>query len=87
VQDGVGSSTAANAAAGTTFTDTATCAAGKVVLGGGGSLTISSGLNQRIALVASYPSSTTTWTVKGVVITALGTGVTASATAYALCSP
>jgi hypothetical protein len=37
-------------------------------------------------MVASYPSSTTAWTVTGVVITALGSGVTASATAYALCS-
>jgi hypothetical protein len=44
-------------------------------------------LNQKIAFVASYPSSTTVWTVKGVAVAALGSGVTASATAYALCSP
>jgi hypothetical protein len=57
-----------------------------VLLGGGGQVTITSTNRQRIVLSASYPSSTTTWTVTGVVITSLGTGVTARATAYALCS-
>jgi hypothetical protein len=77
---------AAGAAAGTTFTDTATCAAGKVLFGGGGTVTITSGQNRRIGMVQSYPSSTTTWTVTGVAISPLGSGVTARATAYALCS-
>jgi len=86
VQDGLGASTVANAPVNTTFSDTATCAAGKTLLGGGGSLAVTSGQSRRVGTVASYPSSTTVWTVTGVVITALGSGVTARATAYALCS-
>jgi len=86
VEDGAGTSTTSNAAAGTTFSDTATCPAGKVLLGGGGTVTITNTSKQRVAMQASYPSSATTWTVTGVVIAKLGAGVTARATAYALCS-
>lgn len=67
-------------ALGTQVTATATCAAGKVLLGGGARVT---GGNGSI-LNSSYPSSTTTWTAVGeVVLVQLGTF---TVTAYALCS-
>jgi hypothetical protein len=39
-----------------------------------------------LALVESYPSSTTTWTVTGVVWESLSGGNTAAATAYVICT-
>jgi hypothetical protein len=84
VQDGAGANTASNPGAGTTFTDTATCTGGKVVLGGGGQVT-STGQRERTALLESYPSSSTVWTVVGVVTTAMTGANTAHATAYAVC--
>jgi hypothetical protein len=35
--------------------------------------------------VESFPSSTTVWTVRGIVTTAMTGGATARATAYAIC--
>jgi len=87
VQDGLGTPTGTDPVEGTTFTDTATCAAGKVLLGGGGRLTTSVASERMYtAIVESYPSSTTVWTVVGIVTKNLSNGSTARATAYALCS-
>jgi hypothetical protein len=67
-------------ALGTLVTATATCAVGKVLLGGGARVTGGGGA----VVKASYPSSTTTWTAVGEVeLVLLGTF---SVTAYALCS-
>jgi hypothetical protein len=74
---------AAGALVGTTSsTATATCAAGKVALGGGGQ--ISSGGTAIGALISSYPSTTAVWSVQGVVLVS-GTG-SLTITPYVLCS-
>ena len=83
MQDGAGANTASNPNAGTTFTDTATCTGGKVIVGGGGQVTTTQA--GRAALLESYPSSSTVWTVVGVVTTSMTGGNTARATAYAVC--
>jgi Collagen triple helix repeat (20 copies) len=78
---------APNAPRNTILTATATCASGKVALGGGGRVTTTAAQKERALLVASYPTAADTWTVSGVVgISALGGGQTMTVTAYALCS-
>ena len=72
---------------GVQVTSTATCGAGKVLLGGGSRVTTNDTVLSRAVMVSSYPSSTTTWTAIGVVSENLTTGKTMSVTAYALCSP
>jgi hypothetical protein len=79
--------TSVSPAAGTLVTATATCAAGKVVLGGGGHATVSNAaLNPYLAFRSSYPSAADTWTAVAVVIASFPPGVSTSVTAYALCS-
>jgi hypothetical protein len=85
---GTTTTSAGGANKGTQVTSTATCATGKVLLGGGGHVTTTDTNLQRAVMVGSYPSSTTTWTTIGMVEDAnLASGKTLSATAYALCSP
>jgi len=68
-------------------TGTATCAAGKVVLGGGALVTVSSGLAEAfVSLRSSYPSATDTWTAVAVVTVSLPLLTSTTVTAYALCS-
>ena len=75
------------AGAGTLVTATATCASGKLVLGGGARVTVSSGLAEAfVALRSSYPSATNTWTAIAVVTANLPLLTSATVTAYALCS-
>jgi hypothetical protein len=84
---GVPVTSAANAPRNTTVTATASCAAGKVALGGGGQVTTTAAQKERAVLTASYPSGVGTWTAVGVVgIAALGAGQTMTVTAYVLCS-
>ncbi len=78
---------AAGAPRHTYVTATATCPAGKVLLGGGALVTTTATQKDRAVVAASYPSATTTWTAIGVVATAaLGGANTMTVTAYALCS-
>jgi hypothetical protein len=78
---------AANAARNTTITATASCPAGKALLGGGGTVTTTAAQKERVHMTASSPTSTTTWSVTGVVgIGALGSGQTMTVSARALCS-
>jgi hypothetical protein len=76
-----------NAPRNTVITATATCPAGKVLLGGGANVTTTAPQKERAHLVGSYPSSAGTWTGVGVVgISNLGAGRTMTVGAYALCS-
>jgi hypothetical protein len=86
--DGTPVTSPAGANRGDQFTATADCPAGKVVLGGGAQVTVSvAGESYRGGLVASYPSSATTWTGIGMVLNSdLAGGTTLTVTAYALCS-
>jgi hypothetical protein len=68
-------------------TATASCAAGKVLLGGGAKVTVSDANTKRGTLVSSFPSTTTTWTAVGMVSDSNLTGSnTITVQAYALCS-
>ena len=78
---------AANAARNVLTTATATCPAGKVLLGGGAQVTTTATQKERAVLVSSYASGATTWTAIGVVaVTALGAGQTMTVTAQAICT-
>ena len=78
---------AANAARNVLTTATATCPAGKVLLGGGAQITTTATQKERAVLVSSYASSATAWTAVGVVaITALGAANTMTVTAQAICT-
>jgi hypothetical protein len=69
----------------TQITATASCAAGKVVLGGGARVTATTQV-ERVTLTSSYPSNTTTWSAIGTVTSNMNQGNTFTVTAYALCS-
>jgi hypothetical protein len=58
-----------------------------VLAGGGGNLATGGvgGQDQRLAIVKSFPATATEWDVTGVVVVGLSPGVTASATAWAIC--
>ena len=78
---------AANAARNVLTTATASCPAGKVLLGGGGQVTTTTAQKERAVLVSSYGSGPATWTAIGVVaIAALGAGQTMTVTAQAICT-
>jgi hypothetical protein len=78
---------AAAAVAGTLVTATATCAAGKVALGGGGRITVSAGTPEfSVAMRSSYPSAANTWTVVAVVTVTLPVLMSTTVTPYVLCS-
>ena len=84
---GQSATSAAAAAAGTVVSATVTCPAGKKILGGGGTYTVSNA-NQysRVAPLQSYPSAGNAWTSAVRVNTALGAGVTVTVTTYAVCT-
>lgn len=82
-------SAAAGNAQGTQHSDTASCPAGEVLLGGGAYLTstapYASGLS-RVDIVASYPTGSTTWTATMLVRTSFAAASNATITAYAVCT-
>jgi len=65
-------------------TVTATCPAGKVLLGGGAQVTNDTFASD-VALLSSYPSSATAWTAVGVV-TAGAFATTLTVQAYVVCT-
>jgi hypothetical protein len=65
---------------------TATCADGKVLLGGGAEVTTNALVKSSAVLQSSFPSSATTWTAKGVVNGIIIGGKTITVKAYAICS-
>jgi hypothetical protein len=74
---------------GESYTVTATCGAGKVAFGGGGSI-IENSSDAVIVQVSSYPSSTTVWTFKAEVTSDSDSGSRdksdgVTVTAYVLC--
>jgi hypothetical protein len=80
-------SSAAAAPRNTVVTATATCPAGKVLLGGGALVTTTQAQKERAQLVSSYPSAADVWTAVGVVAIGNLTGAnTMTVRAYALCS-
>jgi hypothetical protein len=65
-------------------TGTASCPAGKLLVGGGGRTSATN--TGRAALQASYPSSTTTWTAIAILTAGnLGGGGSLTVQAYAIC--
>jgi hypothetical protein len=73
--------------AGTLVTATATCAAGKVALGGGGRITVSNGLAEAsVSMRSSYPSAKDTWAAVAVVTVTLPLVTSLTVTPYVLCS-
>jgi hypothetical protein len=86
VVTGTSQSTTDDPAIGTTLTATATCPAGKALLGGGGTVVNDEvGSPQKTVLVQTYPSSGTVWTAVGVVTGNLPTAKM-TVQAYAICS-
>jgi hypothetical protein len=78
--------TGTNPSNGTALTASATCPAGKVALGGGASLTPTSGMNAtRITLRSSIPSAGG-WQATAVVTANFTGGGTAGLTAFAICA-
>jgi hypothetical protein len=72
-------------AGGTRWTQTVTCSSGKIVLGGGGKISLADGTSDGLgnALTNSYPvgNPSTGWTVSMIV----ADGIPVSLTAYAIC--
>ena len=71
------------------MTATVSCASGKVALGGGGRITVSSGLAEAfVSLRSSYPSAIDTWTAVAIVTVTLPLLplTTTTVTPYVLCS-
>ncbi|MGN6217101.1 MAG: hypothetical protein ACTHN7_09130 [Solirubrobacterales bacterium] len=64
---------------------TASCPAGKILLGGGGRV-VKAGINSPLALVESYPSASNTWKVVGTNTVAGGSGEKFTVQAYVVCS-
>jgi hypothetical protein len=72
---------------GTMVTATATCPAGKKILGGGASYSVSSSSQtNRVDLVVSIPSAANAWTASLRVGQNLTSGVTATVRTYAVCT-
>jgi hypothetical protein len=83
----VSSTSAAGALAGTTVTATATCPAGKKIVGGGASYTVSNSTQtNRVALVESFPSAARAWAASVRVNQALSSSVTVTVRTYAVCT-
>jgi hypothetical protein len=83
----VASTSPDNPGAGDTLSVTATCPAGKKVLGGGFTYSLSNASRtDRVAPVASYPSAANAWTATIRVNAGLGGGVSATLSVYVVCT-
>lgn len=81
-------SSAPDAPLGTMVSAQATCPSGTVLLGGGGTASASSAnasTQGPVALVASFPSASTTWKVTGMVTASLSGQRVLTVTAYVVC--
>jgi hypothetical protein len=86
IVEGTAVSTPFNAPAGTIFTATATCPAGKKVLGGGFQLSVTiTAQFARVDGMGSYPSGPSAWTASGIVFSTL-VGAAASIKPWAVCA-
>lgn len=90
--DGTTASSTTNVAAGTKVTATVSCATGKAVLGGGGviSVTTATGTVDQsgaVALTASYPSDSASWTAEATVMVDLFDDNVANLTPWVVCTP
>jgi hypothetical protein len=64
---------------------TATCPAGKVVIGGGGEIdTSTSNIRSQVVMFRSHPASTTTWRASSVILSGFS-GESVTVTSYAIC--
>ena len=76
-----------NTPSGSTVTGTATCSAGKVVLGGGFEIGTTNGQLDRVQVQSSKPTSTNVWTAIGIVSGSnLSGNNRITIQAYAICS-
>jgi hypothetical protein len=64
---------------------TVSCPAGKVLLGGGGTVS-NNDHPEKSAMTESFPSGTGEWHVQGVVLADLAAGKTMSVQAWAICT-
>jgi hypothetical protein len=80
------SQSALAAAAGVTVSATASCPAGKKVLGGGARAGVTAGPAQRVVLKESYASGPSSWTGVAIVITALAAANRGTITVSAVCT-
>ena len=70
-----------------TVVTTVDCPAGKLLLGGGGTVTTSNGASlNRVAVQASAPLDADTWRVVGIVLTTLTGSQTMTVQAKAICT-
>ena len=86
--NGTAVTSSSSASEGTLITATASCAPGKMLLGGGARVTTDdAGHAERTVLAGSYPSTATVWTGIGVVTGSnLGNGKHMTVQAFALCN-
>jgi len=82
----VSGTSAAALAAGQIYSLTNTCPAGKKILGGGYTYTLSTPNQTNRVAVDSYPSAGGAWTARVRVHQNLGGGVTISLSVYAVCT-
>ncbi|MEN9582597.1 MAG: hypothetical protein RL641_551 [Candidatus Parcubacteria bacterium] len=72
--------------AGAQVTSTATCPAGKVLLGGGAEVVTTDSGKYKVSVTSSYPSSATVWTAIATEMADLTADKTMTVTAYAVCT-
>ena len=76
---------APDAAVGSTLAGTASCAAGQVLLSGGGQVTAPGIAENHVGIRSSYPLNSTTWQVVAIVNAPLGNGVQMMLQPFAVC--
>ena len=82
----VSGTSAAGLSAGQSFSLTSTCPAGKKILGGGWTYSVSTANQTSRVSVVSYPNAANSWTATVRVHQTLGSGVTITLSVYAVCT-